>query len=65
MLVLYMFILDIKSYWKKFKIMTEDNIFTYNLANYVFSGNVNMWWEQTGKGDTIVRPALVLTRAIQ
>ena len=60
-----MFILDIKSYWKKFKIMTEDNIFAYNLANYVFSGTVNMWWEQTGNGDTIVRPALLLTQAIQ
>ena len=45
--------------------MTEDNIFTYNLANYVFSGTVNMWWEQTGKGDYIARQALVLTQAIQ
>ena len=42
-----------------------DKEFAYNLANYIFSGAVNMWWEQTGKGDIIVRPALVLTQTIQ
>ena len=42
-----------------------DKEFAYNLANYIFTGAVNMWWEQTGKGDIIVRPALVLTQTIQ
>ena len=42
-----------------------DKEFAYNLANYIFSGAINMWWEQTGRGDITVRPALVLTQTIQ
>lgn len=42
-----------------------DKEFAYNLASYIFNGAVNMWWEQTGKGDIVVRPALVLTQTIQ
>lgn len=42
-----------------------DHEFAHNLANYIFGGAINMWWEQNGKGDITVRPALVLTQTIQ
>lgn len=42
-----------------------DKEFAYNLANYIFGGAINMWWEQSVKGDISVRPALVLTQTIQ